>query len=180
MKTILIGISALLLSAAIAGKLTLKADKATSSITYHCVHPLHEWDGVDKNVICVMNYLDSSNSIEKVAMLAKVADFDTQNSNRDSHAMEVLDGIKYPNVTFSSTSIVADGNHLKVNGNLNFHNEIRAISFDAVRVDADKQISVTGSFSILLSDYKIARPSFMLKDMEDKMDLSFVMVFHKP
>jgi polyisoprenoid-binding protein YceI len=172
--------TALISGALILGKITLKADKAHSSITYHCVHPLHEWNGVDKNSICVMTYLDSSNTIEKVAMLAKVADFDTENSNRDSHAMEVLDGIKYPNVTFSSTAIVADGNHLKVTGNLNFHNETRAISFDALRVDADKQISVTGSFSILLSDYKIARPSFMLKEMEDKMDLSFVMVFHKP
>jgi polyisoprenoid-binding protein YceI len=180
MKTMLICFLTFFVSTAkVPGKITLKADKTESSITYHCVHPLHEWDGVNKNVICVMSYQDSSNVIERVAMLAKVADFDTQNSNRDSHALEVLDGIKYPNVTFSSTSIVADGKHLKVSGNLTFHNETRPISFDAQREDADKKITVTGNFSVLLSDYKIARPSFMLKDMDDKMGLAFVMVFHR-
>ncbi len=180
MKTIWICIATgFLLSAINSPNPTLKADKTQSSITYHCVHPLHEWNGVNKNIVCVMSYTDSTNTIQKVAMLGKVADFDSQNSSRDSHALEVLDGIKYPNVTFSSTAIVASGNQLKLKGNLTFHNISREIAFDALREDKDKEISVSGSFSILLSDYKIDRPSFMLKDMEDKMDLNFTMVFHK-
>lgn len=126
-----------------------------------------------------MIYDDASNSIEKVAVSGKVADFDSDDSNRDSHGLEVMEGIQYPKVTFSSTSISANGNNLNVNGNLTFHGITKPISFDAVREDNDKQIAVKGGFSILLSDYKIERPSFMLMQMEDKTDIAFTMIFNK-
>lgn len=169
----------LIASALTLDQTTLKADKTTSSISYHCVHSLHEWTGVNKNINCVMIYADATNSIEKVAVIGKVADFDSGNPNRDAHSMEVLEAIQYPNISFSSTGIAANGNQLKVTGNLTFHNVTKSLSFDALREDKDKQISVKGRFSILLSDFKIDRPSFMLMKVEDKMDLSFDMFFHK-
>ena len=180
MQTLLFYFTTVLITSALtADKTTLKADKANSSITYHCKHSLHEWTGINKSINCVMIYIDATNTIEKVAMSAKVADFNSENPNRDAHSLEVLEGIQYPNVTFSSTGITANGPNLKVTGNLTFHNVTKTISFDALREDKDKQISVKGSFSILLSDYKIDRPSLMLIKMEDKMDLSFVLIFHK-
>ncbi len=180
MKTLLFCFASLLVTLApTVDKTTLKADKANSSITYHCVHSLHEWTGVNKSINCVIIYVDATNTIEKVAMSGKVADFDSGNPNRDAHSLEVLEGIQYPNVTFSSTGLIVNGINLKVTGNLTFHNVTKLVTFDAVREDKDKQISVKGSFSILLSDYKVDRPSFMLMKMEDKMDLSFNMTFHK-
>jgi polyisoprenoid-binding protein YceI len=180
MRTILFYLLfAFTVSAFTSDKITVKADKSQSSITYHCIHSLHEWTGVNKNINCIIIYVDATNTIEKVAMLGKVADFDSGNPSRDAHSLEVLEGIQYPNITFSSISIVANGNNLKVTGNLIFHNVTKLITFVAVREDKDKQITVTGSLSILLSDYKIDTPSFMLIKMEDKMDLSFNMVFHK-
>ena len=180
MKTLLFCFTTVLLASALTvDKPTLKADKTNSYISYHCVHSLHEWTGVNKNIDCVMIYNDATDVVEKVAVLGKVAGFDSGNSNRDAHSLEVLEAIQYPNVTFSSTGIAATGNNLKVTGNLTFHNVTKPVTFDAVREDKDKQISVKGSFSILLTDYKIDRPSFMLMKTEDKMDLSFVMIFHK-
>jgi polyisoprenoid-binding protein YceI len=180
MRTLLFYIIALLISPSLTtDKTTLKDDKANSYISYHCVHSLHEWTGVNKSINCVIIYVAATNTIEKVAMSGKVADFDSGNASRDAHSLEVLEGIQYPNVTFSSTAIAENGVNLKVNGNLTFHNVSKPITFDAVRVDKDNQISVKGSFSILLSDYKVDRPSFMLMKTEDKMDLSFVMIFHK-
>ncbi|HTP12644.1 MAG TPA: YceI family protein, partial [Bacteroidota bacterium] len=35
-----------------------------------------------------------------------VTTFDSGNSNRDSHAMEVVDALTYPDVQFTSTSVV--------------------------------------------------------------------------
>jgi polyisoprenoid-binding protein YceI len=163
----------------IVDKTNLKADKTQSYITYHCIHSLHEWTGVNKNIDCVMIYSETTDVIEKVAALGKISDFDSGNPNRDAHAAEVLEAIQYPKITFSSTTIVTNGNNLKVTGNLTFHNVTKPVTFDAVRENKDKQISVKGSFSILLTDYKIDRPSFMLMKVEDKMDLTFVMIFHK-
>jgi polyisoprenoid-binding protein YceI len=169
----------LITSALIVDKTNLKADKTNSYISYHCIHSLHEWTGVNKNINCVMIYDNATNTIEKVAVVGKVGDFDSGNPNRDAHSVEVLEAIQYPNVTFSSTSIAVNGNNLKVTGNLTFHNVTKPVTFDAVREDKNKNISVKGSFSILLTDYKIDRPSFMLMKVEDKMDLSFVMIFNK-
>ncbi|HEY4798298.1 MAG TPA: YceI family protein [Bacteroidia bacterium] len=157
----------------------LKDDKTTSKITYHCVHSLHDWYGTNKNVDCVVVYDDAANAIDKVAVSGKVADFDSDDSNRDSHGLEVLEALQYPKVTFSSTGIVANGNNLKISGNLTFHGVTKAITFDAAREDKDKQISVKGGFSILLSDYKIERPSFMLMQMDDKTEIAFTMIFNK-
>jgi polyisoprenoid-binding protein YceI len=180
MQTLLFYIIAFfIIPSATVDKTTLKDDKANSYISYHCVHSLHEWTGVNKNINCVIIYVDATHTIEKVAMSGKVADFDSGNASRDAHSLEVLEGIQYPNVTFSSTAIAEDGANLKVTGNLTFHNVTKQVTFDAVRTDKDNQISVKGSFSILMTDYKVDRPSFMLMKTEDKMDLSFVMVFHR-
>jgi len=180
MKIVLICFTTALIALALTvDKTGLKADKTQSYITYHCIHSLHEWTGVNKNIDCVMIYSEATDAIEKVAVMGKVADFDSGNPNRDAHSLEVLEAIQYPKITFSSTSIATNGNNLKVTGNLTFHNVTKPVTFDAVRDNKNKQISVKGNFSILLTDYKIDRPSFMLMKVEDKMDLTFVMIFPK-
>ena len=109
----------------------------------------------------------------KVAMLAKVLCFDSQNSNRDSHMLEVTEALKYPNVTFSSTSITQNGNQLAVKGTLNFHEVAREVSFMANVQTVNHHKIVTGGFTTLLEDYKINQPSLMLLPVDNKMKIEF-------
>ena len=84
-------------------------------------HALHEWTGVSKDVNCIME-TDANGTAQKVAVVVKVSSFDSKNSNRDSHMIEVTEGLSFPNITFSSPSITPNGQgKYKVAGKLSFH-----------------------------------------------------------
>ncbi len=161
-------------------KRNIRADKAKSYISYKAVHKLHAWEGKNKVAECVMVYDDATGFVDKVAVSAKVVDFNSGNSSRDSHALEVLEGIKYPKVTFVSTGIIAIGssNKFLVRGNLTFHGITKPVSFEMKQTKTSSKIIAEGVFSILLTDYKVERPTFMFITTDDKMDLDLYMVFN--
>ena len=96
-------------------------DKTKSSITYSMNHLLHAWDGISEQVNGVVQ-LGPDNRIEKVAIASKVSAFDSKNSNRDAHMLEVVEALKFPNISFYSTSITeTKKGELDVKGVLQFH-----------------------------------------------------------
>ncbi len=159
-------------------KRKLTADKATSTLIYSAKHPLHKWEGVSKDVNCAIIYNDDTKKPENVAVSAKVASFDSDNNNRDSHAIEVLEGIKYPNVTFVSSAIKAGENGtLNVSGTLTFHGVTKPISFEVTRKDAGGKMTMTGEFPVSLTEYNVERPSLLGIKTEDSMTLRFNVTF---
>ncbi|GAB3890691.1 YceI family protein [Spirosoma agri] len=154
------------------------ADKALSTVTYAAKHPLHKWEGVSHDVNCAMIYNDDTKLPENVAVSIKVASFDSDNNNRDSHAIEVLDGLKYPNVTFVSSDISAGENGVLVaKGNLTFHGVTKPVTLRAIRRDADGKMTLTGEFPVKMSDFNVERPSLMGMKTEDDMALKINVVF---
>jgi polyisoprenoid-binding protein YceI len=159
-------------------KRKLMADKALSTVTYAAKHPLHKWEGVSHDVNCAVIYNDEAKQPENVAVSIKVSSFDSDNNNRDSHAMEVLDGLKYPNVTFVSSDIKAGENGaLTAKGNLTFHGVTKPVTMQVSRKDAGGKMTLTGEFPVNMSDYSIERPSLMGMKTEDGMLLKFTVVF---
>ena len=156
---------------------TAKADKAKSTIEYHMVHPMHSWDGISKEVEGVIQYEASTNLITKVAILAKVASFDSKNSNRDSHMLELTEAIKYPNVSFVSSSVKDNGTSVEVAGTITFHGVSKQISFTAKEEFINQHKIVSGNFILLLEDFKIERPSMMMLKTENEFKLSFSVDF---
>lgn len=154
-----------------------RIDKAKSFITYHMVHPMHSWDGISKEVDGVIQYDDKTFQITKVAIVAKVASFDSKSSNRDSHMMEVTEAIKYPTVTFVSTSVKDDGSSVDVTGTISFHGVSKPIHFIAKEEFADKRKIISGEFILLLEDFKIERPSMLMMKTENEMKMSFSVEF---
>ncbi|CCH57164.1 YceI family protein [Fibrisoma limi BUZ 3] len=183
MKRILIfsGLLALLcLSAFVAPKAKRKlvADKSLSTVTYAARHPLHNWEGVSRDVSCAVMYNDDSKQIESVAVSIKVASFDSKNSNRDSHALEVLEGLKYPNVTFVSSELKpSEDGTLTARGNLTFHGVTRPITLQAISKEENGRLTIEGDFPVTLSSHNIERPSLMGLKVEDQMTLRFSAVF---
>lgn len=159
-------------------KRKLMADKSLSTVTYAASHPLHKWEGVSREVNCALIYNDETKQPESVAVSIKVTSFDSKNNNRDSHAIEVLDGLKYPNVTFTSSDIKAgEGGTLVATGNLTFHGVARPVTLRANRKDAAGKMTITGGFPITMSAHNIERPSLMGLKTDDEMTLSFNVVF---
>lgn len=159
-------------------KRKLTADKALSSVTYQAKHPLHKWSGVSRDVAGAVLYNDETSQIETVAVSIKVASFDSGNSNRDSHALEVLDGLKHPTVTFVSSEVKPGPNGtLTAAGTLTFHGVSKPMTLQATRKDAGGRMTITGEFPVSLTAHQVERPSFLGMKTEDNMLLQFTAVF---
>jgi polyisoprenoid-binding protein YceI len=150
-----------------------------SSITYHLKHKLHEWDGVsDKlKIQAIWDKSISNNKITKIAVLTKVSSFNSGLSNRDSHMIEVLDALTYPNIIFTSTSISYNQNDILVKGQLQFHGVTQQITFNAKQLFLDDDLIFEGSFPVLLEDYKVKRPSLLFVKAENEIQIKFKIYF---
>jgi len=148
-------------------------DKKKSTITYSMNHLLHAWDGTSSDLNGAVQ-LKADGSIEKVAIVTKVSAFDSKSSNRDAHLLEVVESLKFPNISFYSTAITAakDGS-LDVKGVLQFHGVNKETSFKATTKSLNGTTQVTGNFIFLLEDFKIERPSFMLKPVDNEVKVKF-------
>lgn len=154
------------------------SDKEQSFLRYSMKHPLHLWTAESTDFTSVILWNTETSAITQVAVSCKISTFDSKNANRDSHMMEVTEAIRYPNVTFASTAItVSAGNKLLVTGKLTFHGVSKDISFEAEQKRAGKTMEVTGAFSVLMTDYKIEKPSLMGIAAEDEINLDFKVVF---
>ena len=159
-------------------KRKVMADKATSTVSYAAKHPLHSWEGVSHDVNCAMIYNDESKQPESVAVSIKVASFDSDNNNRDSHAVEAMEGIKFPNVTFTSSDIKSgDNGALTAKGTLTFHGIAKPVTLQATQKESGGKMTLTGEFPVNMTDYKIERPSLLGLKTEDAMMLRFNVVF---
>ncbi|MBO0931067.1 YceI family protein [Fibrella aquatilis] len=156
----------------------LVADKTKSTVTYSMVHPMHKWDGISRDVNAAMLYDEATKQIQNVAVAIRVATFDSQNQNRDSHMIEVLDGLKYPNVTFSSQDVKSnpDGT-LTANGKLTFHNVTKPVTVTVTRRDVGGQMVMEGKFDLKMTDYGVERPSLLGLATEDQFRLAFSLAF---
>ncbi|MER0438013.1 YceI family protein [Emticicia sp. W12TSBA100-4] len=154
------------------------ADKSVSKVIYAMKHPMHDWEGVSKDVNAVIVYNKATKSVDQVVVSLKVESFDSGNSNRDSHALEVLEGLKFSKVTFVSTKIKPNGNALSIDGNLTFHGVTKPITITVNRNDVANKIAFDGKFDVLLSDYKVDRPSLFGVKTEDFINLKFNLSFN--
>jgi polyisoprenoid-binding protein YceI len=157
--------------------LKLYADPNLSSITYSMSHPMHDWDGVSKDIKSVIVTNDKKDEIKQVAVTVKVSSFDSQNANRDSHCIEVTEALKYPNITFVSSKIEQNGNKLKVTGTLTFHGVSQLIGFDATVNNIKNKLNIEGGFNLNMTKFKIEPPSLLGVSTNEIIKLKFVAVY---
>ncbi len=152
-------------------------DKSNSSITYAMNHMLHSWTGTSKDINSVILTDEAKETISQVAVSVKISTFDSKNANRDSHMMEATDAIKYPSITFSSTSVKQEGNKLSVEGTLNFHGVNKAISFEAEETKNKNKTEITGGFDVKMTDFNIEKPTLMGVATDDDIKITFDVLY---
>ncbi len=151
--------------------------KDSSTIMYHMSHPLHEFDAVSHDAQYSLTVDPDSKEVKSVSAVVDVTTFDSNNSNRDSHAMEVIDAISYPDVRFVSTGVTAKGDSVFVNGKLTFHGVTRDIVIPSAISWSQHMLSVHGAFDLSLTDFKIERPSLLLIPVADAVKFTVIAVF---
>ena len=153
------------------------ADNTLSEVTYAMSHPMHDWEGVNKNVRAVVKKNKETNGLTKVAVSLKIADFNSGNSNRDSHAVEVLDGIQYPAITFVSSEITKTETNINITGILTFHNVKKKITIPVHKKTEKGKEIYTGSFDVDMTEYAIKRPTLMNMPTDKIIKMRFFLVF---
>jgi polyisoprenoid-binding protein YceI len=151
--------------------------KEESSITYAMNHPLHAWTGESKEINSVILTDDARSTIYQVAVSAKVSTFDSKNANRDSHMMEVTEALKYPNVTFVSSSVTIEGGDFTSTGTMTFHGINQPVALKGKFTKEGNKLTFTGNFQLKMTQFKVDPPSLMGISTNDDFKLDFKVVY---
>ncbi len=155
-----------------------QAEEQYSWITYKITHPLHEVEATSKSSLCLINADVKTKEIKQALVMVAVTSFNSENSNRDSHAMEVVNALTYPDAKFLSSSITQNGDSLKIYGKLTFHGVTKNVIIDAYSQWTQYNLTITGTFSISLTEFKIERPSLFMVPVNDKLTFTFKQFFN--
>ena len=158
-------------------KRKLFSNKNTSWISYQGKHPFHSWKAMNKDISCVITFDEENFQIETVAVSAKVLSFDSKNTNRDSHSLEMVEALTFPKVNFTSADIKQREGRMVIKGNLNFHGVTRTVNVDVKSITEGNQIRIDGSFPVKLQDYRVKRPALLFVKIEDEIKVNFHFVF---
>ena len=127
--------------------------------------------------LCLIYADAKTKEIKNVLVKVSVTSFNSGNSNRDSHAMEVIDAISYPNASFLSSSVEQNGDSIKVYGKLTFHGVTKDIVLNGKMTWNGNQLEVDGTFNIRLTEFKIERPSLLFIPVDDTLKFTLRQVF---
>ncbi len=162
----------------IAQVVRLQANQDESFIKYKLTHPLHEVEAISNKGICIVNADTAAKEIKQTLVEVGVITFDSGNSNRDSHAMEVIDAISYPSAKFLSSQIVYKGDTLIISGSMTFHGITKNIIFDATQKWDNNKIEIDGSFKLSLTAYKVDRPTLLMMPVDDDLTFTVKEIFN--
>ena len=148
-------------------------ETTASSVTYSMVHKLHSWEGVSKDLKVATKWNEQKNEIEQISIVVNVAKFNSGLSSRDSHMMEVLDGLTYPRIIFSSSNVQYTPDGILVKGKLQFHGVERMIETKVKLEKVNRKWMFTGSLPVLLEDYKVERPGLLFVKVDNLVKINF-------
>jgi polyisoprenoid-binding protein YceI len=177
-RTALVCLLLLLAVAAASGQTkAVEAIKDESTITYQINHTLHHIEATSKDGWFRVELDPAKKEIKSVTAQVDVMTFDSGNSNRDSHAMEVVESMKYPDVTFASSSVTQNGDSLSVAGKLTFHGVTKDILMTGVAKWSQNKLDVQGGFVVSITAFKIERPALLMIPVDDALKFTLHAAF---
>ena len=144
-----------------------------SLITYFGVHYLHKWEGSTSDVNGVVSYNKASEQYE-CSISVPLSTFSSGNDNRDSNMLVYCRAFDFPNMNFQSTSIKVKGSTLEIKGKIEFAGEEKEIKTNAKLNSLDNNLfAIEGELDILLSEFKVERPSLLFVEIEDLVKIKY-------
>jgi polyisoprenoid-binding protein YceI len=92
--------------------------------------------------------------------------------------MEVLDGLTYPRIIFSSSSVQYTPEGILVKGKLQFHGVERMIETKVKLEKQNRKLVFSGSLPVLLEDYKVERPGLLFVKVDNLVKIDFQVVYN--
>ena len=144
-----------------------------SLITYFGVHYLHKWEGSTSDVKGVVSY-DKNIDQYECSISVPLSTFSSGNDNRDSNMLVYCRAFDFPNINFQSTSIKVNESTLEIEGKIEFAGEEKEIKINAKLNSLDNNLfAIEGELDILLSEFKVERPSLLFVEIEDLVKIKY-------
>jgi hypothetical protein len=132
-----------------------------STLTYHVSHPLHQSEGVSHAAkgkgVCHAGQCD-------FLIAVPVKSFDSGDTNRDLHMLQVTRGAEFPLVTVRTRLPESDATASTINADLEIQFAGQTVQYKQVPFKVEKQgneIHITGTIPATLADFKIEPPSLL-------------------
>ena len=151
-----------------------------STLTYHVSHPLHQIDGVSHAArgkgVCHAGQCD-------FLIAVPVKSFDSGDSNRDLHMIQVARGAQFPMVTvrFHLPEDAASQSTIHVDLEIEFAGQtahFKQVPFQKTMQGNDAKIS--GTIPAKLTDFKIDPPSLLAIPTKDEIPVRVEMIWRQP
>ena len=153
---------------------------AQSTLTYHVSHPLHQTDGVSHEArgkgVCHTGQCD-------FLIAVPVKSFDSKDSNRDLHMLQVARGAQFPMVTVRTRlaeSVVASAT-VHVDLEIQFAGQTAQYKQVPFQLETHgNDVRITGTIPATLSDFKIDPPSLLALPVKNELPIKVEMTWRQP
>jgi hypothetical protein len=144
---------------------------------------IHDWEMVSDKGNCTMTFQQDGTGVitgisnVNFSMMVNTLK-SSHGSSMDNNAYKAMAADKYPNIRFVSTTgtIKANGGNsytLTVPGKLTISSGIKDVTLTATcKVNADKSVSVSGSYKLNTNDYNVKPISIMLGAIKTSPDVT--------
>jgi hypothetical protein len=148
-----------------------------SSLAYHVSHPFHQTDGVSHAArgkgVCHLGQCD-------FLIAVPVKSFDSGDSNRDLHMLQVTRGAQFPLVTVRTRlpETASGSSTIHADLEIQFAGQTAQYKQVAFQLMAQgNQIRISGTIPATLSDFKIDPPSLLAVAVKNEMPVKVEMTW---
>lgn len=140
-----------------------------ATLTYHVSHPLHQSEGVSHEArgkgVCHAGECD-------FLIAVPVKSFDSGDSNRDLHMIQVTRGAEFPMVTVRTKLPESASTATTIQADLEVHFAGQTAQYKQVPFQLStqgNQIRITGTIPATLADFKIDPPTLLTMPVKNEM-----------
>ena len=150
-----------------------------STLTYRVSHPLHQTDGVSHAArgkgVCHDGQCD-------FLVAVPLKSFDSGDSNRDLHMLQVTKGAEFPMVTVRTRLPENESKAATINADLEIQFAGQTAHYKQVVFQLTSQGSetkITGTIPATLADFKIEPPTLLTLPVKNEMRIHVEMTWHR-
>jgi hypothetical protein len=148
-----------------------------STLTYHVSHPLHQTDGVSHAArgkgVCHGGQCD-------FLIAVPVKSFDSGDSNRDLHTLQVTRGGQFPMVTVRTRLPEDASASANIHADLEVQFAGQTVNYKQVpfqQATQGNEVRITGTIPATLSDFKIDPPSLLSMPVKNEIPVRVEMTW---
>jgi len=171
--------AALLLAVPLASAADSQWALQKSTLTYHVSHPLHEVEGISHEArgkgVCHEGQCD-------FLIAVPVKSFDSGDSNRDLHMLQVTRGDQFPLVSVRTRLPETESASATIHADLEIQFAGQTATFKQVPLELKTngdEVSLSGSVPATLADFKIDPPSLLAIPVKNSMPVRVEMTWRK-